>query len=366
MSQQFHFSRLSLGALVAITLALFTLSYCNALADDFQSRAINNASPVGTTTNKLAKLTGAPSTATIALAGATGGIIGLCVNSCGTHGQANIQIGGTASCVFDGATTAGDYVQNSPSINGDCHDAGATYPASGQVIGRVLSTSASAGTRTIDIFPAEIKAGTGAAGATGATGPSGPSGPTGANGINGTNGANGATGATGPNGPSGATGLRGATGPSGPTGPSGTNGTNGANGATGATGPAGATGATGPSGVSGPRGPSGASGASGVEGPSGPTGPGFGFKGPWKSAPSYALNDAVAADGLSDATNKNGNSYLCSATGGCATGDDPTTGATQDWEEMASGGATGATGPTGLTGATGPQGPTGVAGPEWA
>src|ERR1700736_4005267 len=303
MSQQFRFSRLSLGALVAITLALFTLSYSNALADDFQFNSINNASPVGTTTNKLAKLTGAPSTATIAPAGATGGIIGLCVNSCGTHGQANIQIGGTASCVFDGATTAGDYVQNSPSISGDCHDAGATYPASGQVIGRVLSTNASAGTRTIDIFPAEIKSGTGAVGATGATGPSGPSGPsgptgamglrgatgpsgpTGPNGINGTNGTNGATGATGATGPSGATGLRGATGPSGPTGPSGTNGTNGANGATGATGPAGATGATGPSGVSGPSGPSGASGANG---PSGPTGPGFVFKGSWKSAPSYA------------------------------------------------------------------------------
>src|SRR3984893_560999 len=263
MSQQFHFSRLSLGALVAITLALFMLSYSNALADDFQFSEIKNASRVGTTTNKLAKLTGAPSTATIALAGATGGIIGLCVNSCGTHGQANIQIGGTASCVFDGATTAGDYVQNSPSISGDCHDAGATYPASGQVIGRVLSTNASAGTRTIDIFPAEIKSGTGAVGATGATGPSGPSGPSGPtgamglrgatgpsgptgpnriNGNKGTNGTNGATGAPGATGPSGATGLRGATGPSGPIGPSGTNGTNGANGATGPTGPAGGDG----------------------------------------------------------------------------------------------------------------------------
>src|ERR1700738_3960286 len=152
MSQQFHFSRLSLGALVAITLALFTLSNSNALADDVQFNAINNASPVGTTTNKLAKLTGAPSTATTAPAGATGGIIGVCVNSCGTHGQAHIQTGGTASRVLPAATTACDYVQNSPSISGDCHDAGATYPASGQVIGRVLSTNASAGTRTIDIF----------------------------------------------------------------------------------------------------------------------------------------------------------------------------------------------------------------------
>jgi hypothetical protein len=57
--------------------------------------------------------------------------------------------------VFDGATTAGDYVQISSSTAGDCHDAGAARPATGEIIGRVLSTNASAGTYALRIFETE-------------------------------------------------------------------------------------------------------------------------------------------------------------------------------------------------------------------
>src|SRR5262249_17980460 len=59
---------------------------------------------------------------------------------------------GTASCVFDGATTAGDYVQNSSTTAGDCHDAGASVPAGGQVLGQVLSTNGAGGAYAMILY----------------------------------------------------------------------------------------------------------------------------------------------------------------------------------------------------------------------
>src|SRR5579862_5640223 len=76
---------------------------------------VANAGTTGTTLNKFVKLTGAPSTAVISGAGDTSGIIGVCVANCGTSGNAVIQTQGLVSVVFDGATTAGDYLQNSGS-----------------------------------------------------------------------------------------------------------------------------------------------------------------------------------------------------------------------------------------------------------
>ena len=123
---------------------------------------VANAATTGTTANTLTKLTGAPSTAVIAATTDTGGIVGIVSTGAGTTGSATIQIAGTINCVFDGATTAGDYVQISSTTAGDCKDTGAgTYPTSNQVIGRVLSTNAAAGTYSMDLFPAEIKAASG-------------------------------------------------------------------------------------------------------------------------------------------------------------------------------------------------------------
>lgn len=108
---------------------------------------VANAGTTGTTTSTLTKLTGAPSTAVIAATTDTKGIVGITASGAGTAGNATIQISGTVNCVFDGGTTAGDYVQISSTTGGDCHDTGATtYPTSGQVIGRVLATNASTGT----------------------------------------------------------------------------------------------------------------------------------------------------------------------------------------------------------------------------
>lgn len=110
-----------------------------------------NAASTGTTVNKLAKLTGAPSTAIVTATTDTRGAIGVVVAGAGTTGSASIASIGQASCVFDGATTAGDYVQISSSTAGDCHDAGANYPVSGQVLGRVLSTNGGGGTYTMTL-----------------------------------------------------------------------------------------------------------------------------------------------------------------------------------------------------------------------
>lgn len=119
---------------------------------------IANASSTGTTLNTLTKLTGAPSTAVIAATTDTGGVVGICTTNCSTTGNATIAITGQVSCVFDGATTAGDYVQISSTVAGNCHDTGSgLYPIVGQVIGRVLSTNAASGTYTIDLFSSEIK-----------------------------------------------------------------------------------------------------------------------------------------------------------------------------------------------------------------
>lgn len=119
------------------------------------SFTLANAASTGTTVNKLVKVTGAPSTAVLTATTDKGGIQGICTSACGTTGSATIQTQGGASCVFDGATTAGDYVQNSGSVAGDCTDAGVTYPTAGQVLGVVLSTNGSGGTYNITLFSAE-------------------------------------------------------------------------------------------------------------------------------------------------------------------------------------------------------------------
>lgn len=125
---------------------------------------LTNASSTGTTISKLTKLTGAPSTGVVTSAGDTGGAVGICTADCGTTGDATITYAGSTSCIFDGATTAGHYVQISASVAGDCTDGGGTYPASGQVLGRVLTTNGSGGTFALDLFPSELQAGGGGGG----------------------------------------------------------------------------------------------------------------------------------------------------------------------------------------------------------
>ncbi len=114
-----------------------------------------NEGTTGTSLNFLAKLTGAPATAVKAATSDSGGIVGVVSGGAGTTGNSIITYSGFANCSFDNATTAGDYVQISSSTAGDCHDAGAGYPASGQVLGRVLVTNGSVGTNSTYFFGPE-------------------------------------------------------------------------------------------------------------------------------------------------------------------------------------------------------------------
>lgn len=117
---------------------------------------IANDTVTGTTVNRLAKLTGAPSKAVITSTSDTDGAIGIVTNGAGITGSATVTIIGQASCVFDGATTAGNYFIISPSSAGACRDAGSTFPTSGATYGRVLSTNVGAGTYTVELMTPDV------------------------------------------------------------------------------------------------------------------------------------------------------------------------------------------------------------------
>jgi len=125
-----------------------------------------NDSTTGTSLSFLAKLNGANSSCAVKLTTSdVTGAMGVVVGGSGTTGNAVIAYRGYASCSFDGATTGGDYVQISSTNAADCHDAGASYPTAGQVLGRVLSTNASAGTYTVFLGP-DVSGGVTASGMT--------------------------------------------------------------------------------------------------------------------------------------------------------------------------------------------------------
>lgn len=115
-----------------------------------------NASPSGTAINDLTILSGG--TGTVVTAGVTRGVVGVCINNCGSTGSATIQASGAAFCNFDGATFAGDYVKISSTTNGACHDTGATtYPTGGQVIGKVTQAIGGVGAATLILYGGDIE-----------------------------------------------------------------------------------------------------------------------------------------------------------------------------------------------------------------
>ncbi len=123
---------------------------------------IANDTTTGTVLNKVAKLNGAsPAAAVVTATTDTAGAIGIVIGDAGTSQNGHVALEGQANCVFDGATTTGDYVQISGTVGGDCHDTGATYPTSGQVLGRVLSTNAGAGTYSVYLIGPEVRGSSG-------------------------------------------------------------------------------------------------------------------------------------------------------------------------------------------------------------
>jgi hypothetical protein len=109
--------------------------------------AITNSS-IGTVLNGPAKTTGSPAQVVKTSAGDTDAR-GICIQNCGTTGVAIIATGGQTMCVFDGSVTAADWVQISSTAAGECHDAGATRPTSGKLLGVVVTTASGPGTYAI-------------------------------------------------------------------------------------------------------------------------------------------------------------------------------------------------------------------------
>ena len=112
-----------------------------------------NGSATGTVLNKLAWLnTADPATVRTPPLGDTGGVLGICIATCGTTGTATIVMQGIVECDFDGPTVSGDYVTLSTTVAGACQSAGATFPTQGQVLGRVLETIGAAGLADIVLW----------------------------------------------------------------------------------------------------------------------------------------------------------------------------------------------------------------------
>jgi hypothetical protein len=94
-------------------------------------------SATGTTLNTLTKVVvngGVPQAEIVATTD-TSGAVGITTLGNGTTGTAIVTRSGIAPCVFDNTVVAGHFVQIAPGTAGDCHDAGATRPTSGQIIG---------------------------------------------------------------------------------------------------------------------------------------------------------------------------------------------------------------------------------------
>lgn len=109
---------------------------------------LSNDTTTGTTVNLVVKLvaTGAVVTAT----GDTTGAIGIVTAGAGKTGVAQVATQGVVSCQFDAnAVIIGDWVQLSSITAGDCHDAGATRPASGEILGHAVSGGAASTVQSV-------------------------------------------------------------------------------------------------------------------------------------------------------------------------------------------------------------------------
>ena len=115
---------------------------------------IPNDTVTGTTQNKLVKYNTTASATSVIITATTDttGAVGICADGCGTSGKASVITLGQANCIFDNTTVANDYVQISSTVAGDCHDAGASKPTSGQIIGRVFGAGGAAGTYAVHLI----------------------------------------------------------------------------------------------------------------------------------------------------------------------------------------------------------------------
>lgn len=150
-----------IGVLVGVSLApTYASSISNgggATAAATSVITMANEGGTGTTLNKLARITGAPATAILGGVSDFDGIIGVVSAGAGTTGNATITTAGIALCIFENATTAGNFVIPGTSVAGDCRDSGTSLalPVSTQgvqLIGIVLTTNGGAGTYSVQFM----------------------------------------------------------------------------------------------------------------------------------------------------------------------------------------------------------------------
>jgi hypothetical protein len=138
---------INLGSTTFAPQTVYAATSFDTLTQGRQNFELCNDGATGTSLNFLAKYNGAtPACAVKAGTSDTDGVIGIVSNGSGTSGNAVITYRGYVPCSFDGSTVAGDFVVVSTTNSGDCHDAGATRPASAQALGRVESTNTGVGT----------------------------------------------------------------------------------------------------------------------------------------------------------------------------------------------------------------------------
>lgn len=114
--------------------------------------SIANDTTTGTTINTLAKIiaNGSAAAAVITATTDTTGAIGIVTGGAGKTGSAQIATQGIALCQFDAtAINVGDWVQISSTTAGDCHDAGATKPASGEIVGHAVTGGAASTAQSV-------------------------------------------------------------------------------------------------------------------------------------------------------------------------------------------------------------------------
>ena len=114
---------------------------------------IPNDSTTGTIQYQLAKINSSGN-AISASTSDTGVPVFVVTSATASAGYAQVAVSGQASCTTDaGGASIGHFLVASSTIAGTCHDAGATPPASGWVVGQAITAAVANGSVTIMLAP---------------------------------------------------------------------------------------------------------------------------------------------------------------------------------------------------------------------
>jgi hypothetical protein len=95
--------------------------------------------------NRLVRFSSYPGSSLVHAGPTDTAILGVVIGL-NSSSSAKVALTGVAPCYFDGYAQWGNYVANSPSSAGSCHDVGPDLPENGVVIGRVMQSNSGPGT----------------------------------------------------------------------------------------------------------------------------------------------------------------------------------------------------------------------------